>query len=81
MCKKGSKTIPPFKISPDPSESLALACGLSSSAHPTGFQWGGLGWPLQKLYSVVSELLSVNLSCSFLERLMDRRLAQKGFNN
>ena len=36
----GYETIPPYSISPDPSDSEVDACGLSSSAHPTNFQWG-----------------------------------------
>src|SRR4029434_7353726 len=39
----GSKTIPPYNISPDPSDSEVDACGLSSSAHHTfsmGFRSG-----------------------------------------
>ena len=31
--------IPPYSISPDPSDSEVDACGLSSSAHPTHFEW------------------------------------------
>src|SRR4029434_1421895 len=47
----GSETISTYSISPDPSDSEVDACRLSSSAHPTNFQWGlgrGTGMAMAK---------------------------------
>lgn len=58
--QKVSKTISIYRISPDYPGFLALTSAPSSSAHPTGFQWGsgkGTEMPRQKTDSVVSFML------------------------
>src|SRR4029434_1166275 len=62
----GSETIPPYSISPDPSDSEVDACGLSSLAHPTDFQWGlgeGIVMPCQNHFCVDFEVCFGSLSC------------------